>query len=87
MTSHALPVDPVYAFSPADDSGDERRRIQIVFENMSTRVDTTLVALTLSDAERLCDRLNARLGLGRAAWSKIARSSTDPRPAGRRPLH
>ena len=32
---------------------------------------TALVALTLDDAERLCTRLNARLGLDRDAWWAI----------------
>ena len=36
---------------------------------------TALVALTLDDAERLCDRLNARLGLDRRAWTALAERS------------
>ena len=33
---------------------------------------TALVALTLEDAERLCSKLNARLGLDRNAWMALA---------------
>ena len=33
---------------------------------------TALVAFTLADAERLCTQLNARLGLDRDAWMKMA---------------
>ena len=35
-------------------------------------VPTALVGLTLDDALRVCDRLNAKLGLDRDAWSAIA---------------
>ena len=31
-----------------------------------------MVALTLDDAERLCSKLNARLGLDRDAWMALA---------------
>ena len=34
-------------------------------------VPTAMVALTLVDALRLCDRLNAQLGLDREAWTKL----------------
>ena len=38
-------------------------------------ITTTLVALTLDDAERSCTRLNARLGLDRdTRWAIVARS-------------
>ena len=38
---------------------------------------TALVALTDmdDDAERLCDRLNAKLGLSRNAWTALAAAS------------
>lgn len=35
-------------------------------------VPTALVALTLADAERLCCKLNVRLGLARDAWMTLA---------------
>ena len=67
-----LPDDPVYAFTPAYDLGDEPQQIRIVFQGMTGYVPTALVALTIADAERLCDRLNAKLGLDRAAWTRLA---------------
>ena len=70
-TSHTLPDDPVYAFTPAYELSDEPQQIRIVFDGMDGYIPTALVALTLADAERLCDKLNSRLGLNREAWSAI----------------
>ena len=67
-----LPNDPVYAFCPEYGPPDCPQQIRIVFEHQSGYVPTALVALTLDDAERLCDRLNLRLGLHRDAWMKLA---------------
>lgn len=39
---------------------------------MTGCIPTALVAMTLEDAERFCDRLNARLGMDREAWSALA---------------
>ena len=55
-------------------------QIRIVFEGMSGYVPTALVALTLDDAERLCDRLNARLGFSREQWTALAARSMRPGP-------
>ena len=53
---------------------------------MEGYVPTALVALQLDDALRLCDRLNARLGLDREAWTSLAaRSMTAAR--NRAPVH
>ena len=71
-SSHTLPDDPVYAFCPAYDFDNMPQQIRIVFDSMPGYVPTALVALTLQDAERICDRLNARLGHDRDAWSAIA---------------
>ena len=48
------------------------QQVRIVIDGMSGYIPTALVALNLDDAERLCDRLNARLGLDRDAWSALA---------------
>ena len=69
---HTLPDDPVYAFCPAYEFDSMPQQIRIVFDGMPGYIPTALVALTLADGERLCDRLNARLGLDREAWSAIA---------------
>ena len=63
MTAHTLPDEPVYCFVPAYDLEDEVQQIRIVLENMAGYVPTALVALSIDDAERLCTKLNARLGL------------------------
>lgn len=75
MTSHTLPDNPDYAFCPAYDLGDEPQQIRIVIDGMAGYVPTALVALTLEDAERICDRLNARLGMDREAWTALAARS------------
>ena len=71
MTAQTLPDDPVYAFVPSYDLPDQPQQIRIVFEGMEGYVPTALVALTLDDAERLCNRLNRRLGLTHEAWPKL----------------
>ncbi|MDD9992255.1 MAG: hypothetical protein OXP75_10665 [Rhodospirillales bacterium] len=86
MTTHELPDEPVFAFTPAYELPDQPQQIRIVFEGMDGYIPTALVALTLADAERLCDRLNRRMGLDREAWSAIVGRSM---AAGRgdAPLH
>ena len=71
-SSHTLPDDPVYAFCPSYDLYNVPQQIRIVFDNMPGYVPTALFALTLDDALRICNRLNARLGLDYDAWSAIA---------------
>ncbi len=71
-SSSSLPDDPNYAFCPAYRPADRPQQIRIVIDHVPGYVPTALVALTLDDAERRCDRLNARLGQDREAWMKIA---------------
>ncbi len=75
MTAQNLPDDANYAFCPSYHLGDEPQQIRIVFEGMGGYVPTALVALTVADAERLCDRLNARLGHSRDDWIALAARS------------
>ena len=81
MTAQILPENPRFAFCPAYDVTGEPQQIRLVFDGMSGYVPTALVALTLADAERLCDQLNAQLGLNHETWtalvSRSMRSSTD----------
>ena len=70
--TNTLPENPVYAFCPEYGPPDGPQQIRIVFQDVPGYVPTALVALTLSDAERLCGQLNARLGLDRDAWMKLA---------------
>ena len=62
-------------FCPAYDVEDEVQQIRIVIEGMSGYVPAALVALTVSDAEEICDKLNRRLGLDRDAWTALAANS------------
>ena len=75
MTAQTLPDEPNYAFCPSYELGDEPQQIRIVFEGMDGYVPTALVALDIDAAERLCDRLNARLGHSRDDWTALAARS------------
>ena len=75
MTAQTLPDDPNYCFVPAYDIEDEVQQIRIVIEGMAGYVPTALVALTIDDAERLCDKLNRKLGLAREDWTELAARS------------
>ncbi len=76
-----LADDPVYAFCPAYDPDAHVQQIHMVFDGMTGHAGTSLIALSIDDAERLCDRLNAQLGLDRDAWSRIAaRAMPGPHP-------
>ena len=79
--THSLPDNPVYAFVPSYDFPDQHQQIRIVFEGMDGYVPTALVALSLQEAEELCDRLNAKLGLDREAWQRlVGRAMAPPTP-------
>ncbi len=75
MAAQTLPDEPNYAFCPSYELGDEPQQIRIVFEGMDGYVPTALVALNIDAAERLCDRLNARLGHSRDDWTALAARS------------
>ena len=75
MTAQTLPDEPNYAFCPSYELGDEPQQIRIVFESVDGYVPTALVALDIDAAERLCDRLNARLGHSREDWTALAARS------------
>ena len=83
-----LPDNPVYAFCPEHAPPDGPQQIRIVFQSIPGYVPTALVALTLVDAERLCSKLNARLGLDRDAWMKLAaQAMRDPGPTHNSSIH
>ena len=75
MIAQTLPDDPSYCFVTACDIEDEVQQIRIVVDGMTGYIPTALVALTVTDAERLCDRLNAKLGLSRDGWTALAARS------------
>ena len=72
VPTSTLSHNPVYAFCPECGPSDRSQQIGIVFQGVPVYVPTALVTLTLPDAERLCSQLNARLGLNRQAWMKLA---------------
>ncbi len=77
-----LPEVPDYCFCPAYAPPGEAQQIRIVVDGMSGFIPTSLVALDLDSAERVCDRFNARLGLDREQWTRfVARSMFANRPA------
>ena len=83
-----LSDNPVYAFCPEYAPPDSPQQIRIVFQDMPGYVPTALVALTLADAERLCSKLNARLGLDRDTWLTLAaRSMSDAARGPCSPVH
>ena len=75
MTAQILPDEPNFCFVPAYDVEDEVQQIRIVIEGMAGHVPTALIALTMDDALTICDKLNRRLGLDRAAWTAMAAAS------------
>ena len=78
MSADTLPDDPAYAFCPAGDSRDGPFQIRIAVEDMTVSIPTALVALSLADAFGLCDRLNRKLGLDRAAWTALVERCMHP---------
>ena len=82
MSAHILPDDPAYAFCPAGEDHDGPFQIRIAVEDMAVSIPTSLFAVSLSEAFGLCDRLNRRLGLDRAAWTALVERCMHP-PGGR----
>lgn len=85
MTAQPLPSTLNFAFSPAYDLPEtSAQRIIIVFQNTPGYVPTDMAAANLTDANTICDRLNARLGFDRASWhSFVADCMTFGRPPAR----
>ena len=75
MTAQTLPDNPNYCFCPAYDIEEEVQQIRLVIEGMAGYVPTALVALSVEDAENICDKLNRRLGLDHEAWTAMAAAS------------
>ena len=75
MTAQTLPDNPNFCFAPAYDVETDVQQIRIVIEGMAGHVPTALIALTLQDAQSICDKLNRRLGLDREAWEAMVAAS------------
>ena len=68
-----------YAFIPEpQESPGLPHPIIIIVEGLPQPITTSIVALTLDDAANVCDAMNARLGLDRAAWTAIAAEALTP---------
>ena len=52
-----------------------RERISQPVDGMTGYIPAALVALAIIDAERLCERLNVKLGLWRESWTALAAKS------------
>ena len=75
MTAQTLPDDPNFCFVPAYDVETDVQQIRIVIEGLAGHVPTALIALTLEDAQSICDKLNRRLGYDREDWMAMAAAS------------
>ena len=75
MTAQTLPDCPNFCFVPAYDVETDVQQIRIVIEGLAGHVPTALIALTLEDAQSICDKLNRRLRYDREAWTAMAAAS------------
>ena len=75
MTAQTLPQHPNFCFCPAYDAETDVQQIRIVIEGLAGHIPTAMIALDLSDALAICDKLNGRLGLDRDAWTALAAAS------------
>ena len=80
MTLQQIEANPTYAFCPAYDFPDRPQEIRIVFLGQSGYISTSLSTRNLDDAEKLCDRLNARLGISRDIRTALMTASMKARP-------
>ena len=67
-----LPKILNYCFSPCYSSG-QKQSIVIVVDEMRGHIPTVISCGSVHDAESLCDRFNARLGLSRDGWREFVR--------------
>ena len=72
MTAGRLPENPHYCFAPVEDTEAGVHQIRIFVDGMAVAIPTALIVLTGDEAVEVADRLNARLGLDRAAWTALA---------------
>ena len=75
MSLQQIEANPTYAFCPAYDFSDEPQEIRIVFLGHPGYISTSLSTSNLEDAETLCDKLNARLGISRDIWTALMTAS------------
>ena len=67
-----------YCFSPSYSPPRENQTVVIVVDGMMGHIPTVLSCLTVHDAEQLCDRFNARLGLSPGGMARFRRKAQVP---------
>ncbi len=77
MNAQTLPDNPNYCFCPSYDVEEDVQQICIVVEGLTGYIPTAIVTPNLDDAHGLCDSLNARLGLTREDWLRMAAQSME----------
>jgi len=87
MSTHFLSDKPAYAFCPAGNSHDGPFQVRIAIEDMAVSIPTSLIAVELTEALRMCDCLNRKLGLDRAAWTALVERCMHPAGGRGRTLH
>ena len=75
MSLQQIEANPTYAFCPAYDFPDEPQEIRIVFLGHPGYISTSLSTSNLKDAENLCDKLNAKMGISRDIWTALMTAS------------
>ena len=75
MSLQQIEANPTYAFCPAYDFPDEPQEIRIVFLGHPGYISTSLSTANLEDAETLCDKLNAKMGISRDIWTALMTAS------------
>ena len=76
MSVTNLPDNPVYAFTPVEDTDTGVWQIRIVVDGMDVTVGTSPVALGIDQAMAVADRLNRPLGWTRESWAGFAAGRT-----------
>ena len=72
MSSANLPDNPVYVFTPVEDTDTGVWQIRILVDGMDVTVGTSLVALDIDEAMAVAERLNRPLGWTRESWTGFA---------------
>ena len=80
MTLQPIGANPTYAFCPAYDFADQPQEIRIVFLGHPGYISTSLTTSNLQEAETLCDKLNAKLGISRDIWTALMTASMEAQP-------
>ena len=73
MTADTLPDEVDFAFRPEALPEEDVHRVVLVVEGMARPIPTSLITLADEAAQRVCDRLNRRLGhRDRDSWATFA---------------